>query len=166
MKNTFLGSIIFLTFVLIAGLYLAPFIRNIEAKLHLVEGFSGIYDLMTPGFFPKSVDKAILDDYPQIGKNETSNNNYSDIWKDYPVFPLASFKQITNNLRYHNNPDEGTCVRADFCGAVYYDKKNTKSNIISPLPPAEEGSGARVGYFRSEPNELYFSIPTNENILY
>ena len=49
---------------------------------------------------------------------------------------------------------------------VYYNKKNSKSNIISSLPPVEEGCGARVGYFRTEPNELYFSIPTNENILY
>ena len=159
MKDKFVGSIIFLIGILAVSLYLAPFIKNIE-------GFSGIYDLMTPGLFPKSVDKVILDTYPQIGKNETSNNNYSDIWKEYPIFPLASFKQLTNNLRYHENPDEGTCVRADFCGALYYDKKNAKSNIIHPLPPVEEGPGARVGYFRSEPNKLYFSIPTNENILY
>jgi len=156
MKNTFLGSIIFLTFILVIGLYLAPFIKQIE-------GFSG---LLSPGNFPKSVDKVILDDFPQIGKNVTSDNNYSDIWKDYPVFPVGSFKQITNNLRFHDNPDEGTCVRADFCGAAYYNKKQTKSNVVLPLPPAEEGPGARVGYFRSEPNELYFSIPTNENILY
>ena len=158
MKNTFLGSIIFLTFILVVGLYLAPFIKQME-------GFSSILSL-SPGNFPKSLDKVILDDFPQIGKNVTSDNNYSDIWVNYPVFPVGSYKQITNNLRYPDNPDEGTCVRADFCGAVYYNKKNTKSNIISPLPPAQEGSGARVGYFRSEPNELYFSIPTNENILY
>ena len=88
------------------------------------------------------------------------------MWWRYPVFSLGSYEQITNNLKYHYNPDNGTCVRADFCGAVYNDKKNAKSNIITPLPPAEEGPGARVGYFRSEPNELYFSIPTNENILY
>lgn len=156
MKNTFLGSIIFLTFLLIAGLYLAPFIK-------VSEGFSG---LLSPGNFPMSDDKVILNDYPQIGKNETSNNNYSDIWFKYPVLPIASFEQITNNLRYHDNPDEGTCIRADFCGALYYNKKDEKSNIVKPLPPAEEGSGARVGYFRSEPNELYYSIPTNENILY
>jgi hypothetical protein len=37
---------------------------------------------------------------------------------------------------------------------------------VTPWPPAEEGEGARVGYFRTEPNELYYSIPTNENILY
>jgi len=160
MTNKFVGSIIFLIIVLALSLILAPFIKR------NMEGFSGLYDLLTPGIFPKSVDQAILDDYPQIGKNETSNNNYSDIWKEYPVLPIASFEQITNNLRYHKNPDEGTCVRADFCGAVYYDNENTKSNIICPLPPAQEGSGARVGYFRTEPNELYFSIPTNENILY
>ena len=155
MKNTFLGSIIFLTFTLILGLYFAPYIKQLE-------GFSS---LLSPGLYPKSDDRVILDDYPQIGKNETSNNNYSDIWFNYPVLPLASFKQITNNLRYHENPDEGTCVRADFCGALYKNKQ-VPSNVIEPLPPAEEGPGARVGYFRSEPNELYFSIPTNENILY
>jgi hypothetical protein len=153
MKDKFIGIIIFLIFLLALTLY---FTRNIE-------GFSG---LINPGFYPKSVNQAILDDYPQIGKNETSNNNYNQIWWHYPVFSLGSYKQITNNLKYYDNPDIGTCVRADFCGALYHDKKDAKSNIINPLPPAEEGSGARVGYFRSEPNELYFSIPTNENILY
>lgn len=124
------------------------------------EGFS-----LSPGDYPKSDDKAILDDYPQIGKNDTSQNNYSDIWWHFPIFKLGSYEQITNNIRYNKNPDNGTCIRADFCGAIYKDIKN-KSNIVKPLPPAEEGDGARVGYFRSEPNKLYFSIPTNENILY
>jgi hypothetical protein len=156
MKNTFLGSIIFLTFILVAGLYLSPFIKQIE-------GFSS---LLSPGNFPESADKVILNDYPQIGKNVTSNENYSDIWSNYPIFSLGSFKQITNNLRFHRNPDNGQCIRADFCGAMYKDNKHTKTNVVLPLPPAQEGTGARVGYFRSDPNELYFSIPTNENILY
>jgi hypothetical protein len=163
MKDTFFKSVIFLIVIIVIGLFLAPFIYNITKN---IEGFSGLYELTTPGIFPKSVDQAILNDYPKIGKNETSNNNYNQIWKQYPVFSLGSYEQITNNLRYHSNPDEGTCVRADFCGAVYHDKKDTKSNIVNPLPEAEEGSGARVGYFRTEPNELYYSIPTNENILY
>jgi hypothetical protein len=170
MKDKFIGSIIFLIGILAVGLFLAPFIKSIEAKLPFVEGFSGLYDLTTPGTFPKSVDQAILDDYPLIGKNETSNKNYSDIWWEYPIFGVGSFKQVTNNLRYHDNPDQGTCIRADFCNALYYNKKDynsvKKSNITTPLPPAEEGPGARVGYFRTEPNELYYSIPTNENILY
>jgi hypothetical protein len=163
MKDKFIGSIIFLIVILAVSLYFtsleAPFIKKFE-------GFSGLYDLSTPGSFPKSVSQAILDDYPLIGKNETSKNNYNQIWWRYPIFTLGSYEQITNNLQHRYNPDEGTCVRADFCGAIYHDKKNTKSNIITPLPQAEESSGARVGYFRTEPNELYFSIPTNENILY
>ena len=127
------------------------------------EGFSGLYDLDTPGSIP---EQPILDDYPLIRKNETSNKNYSDIWWEYPIFKLGSFKQITNNLKYRDNPDEGTCIRSDFCNAFYKNKQDKKSNIITPLAPAEEGVGARVGYFRTNPNELYFSIPTNENILY
>ncbi len=154
MKEFVIGNIIILILIIAFGLYLVPILK-------INEGFVSLL----PGMFPKSVDRAILDDYPQIGINETSNNNYNNIWTEYPIFPLASFEQITNNIRYHDNPDNGTCIRADFCGAIYKNKK-VPSNIVTPLPPAEEGPGARVGYFRSEPNELYFSIPTNENILY
>jgi hypothetical protein len=170
MKNKFIGSIIFLIVILALGKYFTNLREPFIYSSNLTEGFSGLYDLLTPGGFPKSIEQSILDDYPQIGKNETSNNNYSQIWWHYPVLPLASYKQVTNNLRYRYNPDEGTCVRADFCGAIYHDKKDynfvKKSNIIKSLPVAEEGTGARVGYFRTEPNKLYFSIPTNENILY
>jgi hypothetical protein len=153
MKGIFFKSILFLLGILAVGIYLATFIKS-------VEGFSDA------GSFLKSINKPILDDYPLIGKNETSNNNYNKLWWRYPIFSLGSYEQITNNLQHLYNPDNGTCVRADFCGALYHDNKNTKSNIITPLPPAEEGLGARVGYFRTEPNELYYSIPTNENILY
>lgn len=159
MKNKFVITIIILTSVIVLGLYLAPFIKN-------TEGFNAMYDLTTPGVFPSSLDNAILDNYPQIGKNETSKDNYDKIWWHYPIFTVGSYEQITNNLKYHYNPDNGTCIRSDFCGALYHNKKDTKSNIVNPLPPAEEGQGARVGYFRTEPNELYYSIPTNENILY
>lgn len=152
MKGKFLGKIIFLIIILGLSIYLSQFISK-------VEGFSG-------GYYPTSVNKAILDDYPQVGKNETSNKNYNQIWWRYPIFKLGSYKQITNNLKHHYNPDQGTCVRADFCDAIYYNKKDVKSNVINPLPLTEEGQGARVGYFRTQPNKLYFSIPTNENILY
>jgi hypothetical protein len=138
MKYKFvIWSIIFLILILV-------FKKNIE-------GFSGLYDLSTPGIFPKSVKQAILNDYPLINKNDTSNNNYDQIWWHYPVFKLGSYKQITNNLKYYDNPDNGTCVRADFCGALYKNKKNTNTNITLPLPPVQEGPGVRVGYFRSEP---------------
>ena len=154
------GSIIILIILLVA----IPYLKSVF--IHNFEQFSGMNELSSPGSFPKSVDKPILNDYPLIGKNETSNNNYNDIWWHYPIFSLGSYEQITNNLKHRYNPDEGTCTRADFCGAIYDDNKNTKSNIVVPLPEAQEGDGARIGYFRTEPNELYFSIPTNDNILY
>jgi hypothetical protein len=153
MKDKMCG-LIFLMVILSLGLFLAPFVKNLE-------GFT----LNNPGEFPVSVTKAILNDYPQIGQNEVSTYNYGDIWRDYPVFSVGSYEQITNNLRYYKNPDNGTCRNADFCGAFYRDKKN-ESNIIKPLKEAEEGPGARVNYYRTEPNKLYYSIPTNENILY
>jgi hypothetical protein len=158
MKNTLIGSFIFLILILVLGLYLAPFIQSIE-------GFKTRYFARTEGDYPVSVDQAILDTYPLIKKNEVSNDSASTIWWHYPVFSLPSFKQQTNNLRYRYNPDDGTCTRPEFCGALYHSIKN-KSNEVYPLPQAEEGPGARVGYFRTEPNELFYSIPTNENILY
>ena len=157
MDKNIIGAIIFLMLVIVAGLYLAPVIK---------EGFVNIQKVeLLPGIFPRSVDLPILDDYPFIGKDSVSNLNSSQIWKDYPIFPAGDYRQITNNLRYWKNPDNGLCSRADFCGALYNDAK-AKTNYVYPLPPAEEGPGARVGYFRSTPNILYWSIPDNENILY
>ena len=138
MKYKFvIGSIIFLILISVLSL----FKKNIE-------GFSGLYDLSTPGTFPKSVKQPILNDYPLINKNETSDNNYNQIWWHYPVFKLGSYKQVTNNLKYYDNPDNGTCVRADFCGALYKNKQDTKTNITLPLPPVQQG--LRVGYFITE----------------
>jgi hypothetical protein len=165
MRNKVIGASIFLLIILILGLFLAPFIKKT-----ISEGFTPVNnfksnDLKTPGDFPVSVDQAILNDFPLIGKNDVSNDSASEIWWKYPVFEVGSYKQITNNLRYFKNPDIGICTRPEFCGALYHDIKN-ESNIIKPLPEAEEGTGARVGYYRTEPNKLFWSIPTNENILY
>ena len=158
MSNTFIGSFIFLILIIAVSLYLAPLIRRIE-------GFESRYFAKTEGYYPSSVTKAKLNDFPLIGKNEVSNDSASTIWWHYPIFSLPSFKQVTNNLRYRYNPDDGTCSRSEFCGALYHSIKY-KRNEVYPLPPAEVGPGARVGYYRTEPNQLYYSIPTNENILY
>ena len=157
MSNTF-KICIYLILIIIVAIYLVPFIRKLEV-------FKSSEFVKTEGEYPLSVDQAILNDFPLIKKNEVSNDSASTMWWKYPIFSLPSFKQQTNNLRYRNNPDDGTCTRPEFCGALYHDIKN-KSNEIYPLPPAEESDGARVGYFRTEPNKLYYSIPTNENILY
>lgn len=111
-------------------------------------GFSN-YNLDEPGVYPHSVDLPILTgEYKYSGNKNVSNNSYPDIWWHYPVLKVGSYKQITNNLRYYKNPDEGTCIGADFCGALYKDKKN-KSNIIYPMPPVPPGTTPRVNYYRT-----------------
>ena len=152
-------SFIIIVIILIVALF---FISTIP--LTGKEGFSH-YNLQEPGVFPESVSLPILNNYKYTGHRNVSNDSMNDIWWYYPSFGVQSYKQITNNLRYRNNPDEGTCSRADFCGALYRNKSHP-SNSVFPLPEAQEGPGARVNYYRTEPNLLTFSIPTNENIIY
>ena len=117
-------------------------------NLKVQSGFSN-YNLDEPGIYPVSVDLPIVTgEYKYTGNKYVSNNSYPDIWWYYPVLKVGSYKQITNNLRYYKNPDEGTCIGADFCGALYKDKKN-KSNIIYPMPPVPPGAEPRVNYYRT-----------------
>jgi hypothetical protein len=114
-------------------------------------GFSN-YNLANPGSYPLMDSVPLLTgDYKYSGNKNVSNDNYDEIWWHYPIFRVGSYKQITNNLRYYRNPDEGTCVRAEFCGALYKDKK-TKSNIVVPLQPTPVSPYPRVNYYNTNVN--------------
>lgn len=160
MKQNNIIYVCIIAFVLLAiiGLYVW---KNNIIKL---EGYDN-YQLSTPGTYPTSTDLPILNSYAHTGNKSVSDDSSNNIWWHFPIFKVGSYEQITNNLRYRYNPDDGTCSRADLCGALYKNKR-VKSNVIHPLPPAEIGKGARVNYYRSNPNLLYNSINTNENILY
>jgi len=114
---------------------------------------------LNPSNYPLSVELPLLSDvYKYTGSKNVSNKNYNQIWWEYPIFTEGSYKQITNNLRYYDNPDEGICIRADFCNALY-DYKNVKSNYIYPLPPVsapntKNGEKARVNFYWSHPDNL------------
>jgi len=116
------------------------------------EGYSN-FTLRDAGSFPSKVDEAALlyDEYPSTGRKTVSNNGYPDIWWYYPIFGVGSYAQITNNLRYRRNPDDGVCVGAEFCGALYKDNQPA-SNIINPLPPVPDTPGIRVNYYRTQDN--------------
>jgi hypothetical protein len=123
-----------------------------QSKRDLFQNMKTNY--LNPHSYPSSVLNPLLSDsYPLKEKKGVSNDNYPQIWFNYPVLPLGSFKQVTNNLRYRYNPDNGQCITADFCGAIYKDKKN-KSNIVKMLPPVQSGYGARVNYYRNKENLL------------
>ena len=110
------------------------------------------YTLEEAGNYPVSEDKPILyKEYPYTGRKTVSDNTASDVWWHYPIFTEGSYAQITNNLKYQRNPDNGTCVDSEFCGVLYKDNQEA-SNITVPLPPVADGEGVRVGYFRTPQN--------------
>jgi hypothetical protein len=157
MKSGFIKSIIFLLGIIVLGLSLAPFLKS-DGK----EGFES--SKLLPGDYPVADDKPILDSFPLTGNIDILKGaNSGNKWTDNSV---GSFKQITNNPKYPDSPDNGSCTPIGFCDVLYKGVNNNEKNIAAPVKPAEEGDGARVNYYRTEPNLLFYSIPTNENILY
>ena len=136
-------------YVLVTGILCLIAYRYYNSyKSKIRSGFSNFISKQA-GNYPSADDLPILTDvYPYTGSKHVTDNTYNDIWWHYPIFREGSYKQITNNLRYYNNPDEGTCIRADFCGALYKEKDN-KSNYIYPLPPVPHGTKPRVNYYRT-----------------
>ena len=158
-----MNQIVFLLLLIILAVGL-PLVFNFST---VFEGYSNYSLDQATGNVPDSQTKVLVQDsYPPIGKNQISNDTSNDIWWHYPIFTLGSYKQITNNIRYPNNPDEGTCMPASMCGALYHEKQ-VASNYVRPLPPVIE-SGTRVGYFTTN-DQLVDSLPYRSdgpNILY
>ncbi len=102
----------------------------------------------------QSNDLLVQDQFPPIGRNQVSNDGASNNWVHNPIFKLGSFEQITNNLKYWKNPDNGLCTPTNMCGALYHDSAHHPSNIVSVLPPVSSAkSGVRVGYFVQQPRK-------------
>jgi hypothetical protein len=153
-----MNQIMLLFLILILAVGLPLFFKNSEGySNYTLDGAMGNYPAAQN-------DILVQDTYPAIGKNELSNNTANDIWREYPIFELGSYKQITNNIRYPDNPDDGTCTPASMCGALYKNK-HLKSNYVEQLPQLNPDCGTRVGYFDTDINLMPFR--TNmQNILY
>ena len=159
-----MNQIIFLLLIVVLAIGL-PLFMKIQ---YTIEGYSNYSLAGAMGNFPDAQTEVLVQDtYPPIGKNQISDDTANDIWWHYPTFEVGSYDQITNNIRYPNNPDNGTCTPASVCGALYHEKK-TGNNYITPLPPLNPDFGTRVGYFDTK-LQLVDSLPyrTNmQNILY
>ena len=84
------------------------------------------FQLLNPATYPCSVDNPKLyGDYPVKKQPGATDLEYSNIWTEYPTFQVGSYEQVTNNKRYWNNPNNGTCIRADMCNGIYDDKTLT-----------------------------------------
>jgi hypothetical protein len=100
---------------------------------------------------PRAKSTVLLgDSYPILYEtNHVSDKQYNNIWWKYPIFPISSFKQYTNNLKYFKNPDNGTAIGAEFSNAFYGDNLCCKSNVVVPLPQVH-GPGKRIGYYLTD----------------
>ena len=159
-----MNQIVFLLLLIILAIGL-PFVLKTSNSY---EGYSNYFLNQAMSNVPQSQTQVLVQDiYPPIGKNQISNNTSSDIWWHYPTFKLGSYAQITNNIRYSNNPDIGGCMPGSMCGALYHDK-NTGNNYVKPLPPVNPDCGTRVGYFTTD-EQVITSLPYStdmQNILY
>lgn len=156
-----MNKFVFLFIIIILAIGL-PLLFNFS---NMLEGYSNHELIQSIGIVPNSQTEVLVQDtYPPTGKNETSNNNYNQIWWHYPTFKLGSYDQITNNIRYSNNPDLGSCMPESMCGALYHENQ-LKSNYVKPLPPLNPDCGTRVGYFDTGINLLPFRSGM-QNILY
>lgn len=156
---------LFLVLILIIALAL-PFFFNFKDLFNRkIDGFSNYNLEGAMGASPSSESDVLLkDSYPPTGRLGISNNTSNDTWWHYPTFKLGSYSQITNNIRYSNNPDLGSCMPDSMCGALYHENQ-INSNYIKPLPPLNPNCGTRIGYFDTGVNLLPFR--TNmQNILY
>lgn len=165
-----MAKYIFLIIIIILALGLQLF-YNMFNSIKMIENYTNYDTTVTRGLggyegnYPFSESDVLLEDtYPLTGRKGISNNGASNIWWHYPIFELGSYDQITNNIKYPNNPDEGTCMPASICGSLYKEKQ-LKTNYITPLPPINPTCGTRVGYFNTDINLLPFRTDV-PNILY
>jgi len=154
-----MNNIVFLLSIIIIVLAF-PMVVNYFSSKKYKEKFSS-YDINSDndlgsgaGNFPSSLDDFYLqNDFPlrpRPGVLEFDNETSSKIWWHYPIFKEGSYAQITNNIRYPNNPDVGICTPGMMCGSIYKDRKNNKSNYVYPKPPININCETRVGYFLTD----------------
>jgi hypothetical protein len=145
-----MNKYIFLLLILLLAITL-PLIGNLNLP-NTLEAFSNYTLEEASGDYPLSENNVLVQDsYPIINKNTVSKDTANKMWWHYPTFEVGSYDQITNNIRYSNNPDVGRCTPAEFCAALYKEKQ-LKSNYTYPLPPISQINGTRIGYFMANTN--------------
>lgn len=131
--------------LVIAVVFAGPFIDAIhdfsavagDAGGKKREGFAA--DRVPSGEYPREVDEPLL--YPEYPKKTTGygvvlrENNSENNSKLYPVAAnLANYDQATNNVREWATPDNGSCMPAGMCGALYTPKAPAEYKVPDPLP--------------------------------
>jgi hypothetical protein len=145
--NEYLALFLLVVAVIVAGPFIDA-IRDFSAATGAKDGFSA--DRVPSGEYPREVDEPLLyPEYPKITtgygvvlKDTNSENNS----KLYPVAAnLANYDQATNNMREWVTPDNGSCMPAGMCGALYAPKTPAEYVVPEPLPLSNPAR--RVGFY-------------------
>ena len=120
----------------------------------VLQGFQNYRDR---AFLAQSEEKPLLDNmYPVLKNGE--HLPQKDMWKYEPVFEVGSFRQITNNIRYPINPDNGSCTPGSMCG-VMYGNREWGNNEVHALPQVPfRPDETRVGYYNAK-ERLVLNLP-------
>ena len=150
------------------GDFISPYTNEYNKEYNNINGASNVkvHQSHNYGHYPSSEDGGLVSDsFPSTNNKNVSSYQEQMMWWHYPVFKVGSYEQITNNLKYPNNPDVGQCMPADFCGTLYKEFQ-PQLNEAQVLPPVTRScNGTRVNYFNTAPNMLTFKNLTT-NILY
>lgn len=124
------------------GSFLGQFMKS-EDDIKKMEGFTNMKLSEMESDYPRAETELPLQDmYPPNIPFKPSDLKYDTMWMDKPIFPAKSMK--TNNIRYWDNPSNGTCTLPHQCDAFY--KKIEPEKFVEPTPPAWD-SGVRVNFF-------------------
>jgi hypothetical protein len=146
MKPLIFFSIFLFVFVFFSLVF--SFILNkLNSSNLFKETFSNYYLAEASG----SVKNHMLleNSYPLTGNKEISNNDAYNIWWHYPVFQVGSYTQLTNNIKYPNNPDDGTCMPASMCQTLYKNKQENSNHVYALPPVNSKNNEIRVNYYNS-----------------
>ena len=133
--NEYLALFLLIVAVVIAG----PLIDAIHdfSAITQREGFSA--DRVPSGEYPRDVDEPLL--YPGYPKKTTGygvvlreNNSENNSTLYHVAANLSNYDQATNNVRDWVTPDNGSCMPAGMCGALYAPKAPEEYVVPEPLP--------------------------------
>lgn len=142
------------------GDFISPYTNEYNKEYNNINGASNVkvHQSHTYGHYPSSEDGGLVSDsFPSTNNKNVSSYQEQMMWWHYPVFKVGSYEQITNNLKYPNNPDVGQCMPADFCGTLYkeFQPQLNEAQVLPPVTPS--CNGTRVNYFNTAPNMLTFT---------
>ena len=131
------------------GLILNVFLTGLAILgiLYILSGYKETF--LSPGIYPQSDESGLLNQYTMRSKPSLSDMTYESESKLFPISPVGSYSQVTNNKRYWSQPCNGTMAPANFCNSLY----NKKTPTISSQPCRPElscSSGDRVNFYCSK----------------